>query len=116
MAVVGEPNQGVLVTLNASARNCRRMSSVKLNVLNRDAFTWCGRGIRIPGRKGLKVASSYGLWMRQAAGYEGLMQFWRAPVKAIVHVLNWALKRSAVSMEGLMPVEIAPPAQVVVDV
>src|SRR5438309_1165575 len=54
--------------------------------------------------------------MRQAAGCDGLLQFWRAPLRAIVHVLNWALKRSVVSMDGLIPVEIVPPEKVVAPV
>ena len=54
--------------------------------------------------------------MRQAAGCEALLQFWRAPVSVIVHVLNCALKRSVVSMEGLIPVEIAPVVNVVAPV
>ncbi len=54
--------------------------------------------------------------MSQAAGCEALAQFWRAPVKVTVQVLNWALKRSVVLIAGLMPVDIAPPDQVVVDV
>ena len=56
--VFGEPNHGVLVRLNDSARNCIRTRSVIGNILNTLKSTSGGRSVRMFGNRVLSVRSA----------------------------------------------------------
>src|SRR5271157_3738033 len=107
--VLGPPNCGELVALNASARNCTLKRSCTWTALNRERSAFGTLGGRMVGNSPLSTRSTLlGCWMKAGCKVWPLkVQLLCTPVVRITHVLKNFVS-SPLGNAGLIPVDRKP--------